>query len=132
MPTFATITVNDREDTPVAHSFTPTVIENGVGVFHERDGVPIGDSKLTLSARKTGSKYKARMVLALPVMVTETINSVDQYKVSRTAYADVSFTFDESSSEQERENAIGLVANALDAAQSTVIGVLQDLEGLHA
>lgn len=132
MPSFATITVDDREDTPVAHVFTPTSIDNGVGTFHERDGVPIGDNKLTLSARKAGSKYKTRLVLSIPVMVTETINGVDSYKVVRTAFADVNFTFDESSSDQERENVMGIVANALASGQSTVIGVLQDLEGLHA
>lgn len=132
MPSFLPITVNDREDTPVSHTFSPQLEKNNVFYFHERDGIPLGDKQLTLSVQATANgNYKARLRIADPVVVVETINSVDVPKVDRTAYASVEFTFSNRSSEQERENLIGMLANALADSQTLVMGVCRDLESVY-
>lgn len=131
MPAFATITVDDRESTPVAHAFTPRSDSNGVAEFRESTGVPIGDSVLTISLRETSGKYRARIKMAMPTVVTETINGVDYPKVARTAYADLTVTFADSSTLQERKNLIGMFANTLAASQTVPNGVLTSLEEVY-
>lgn len=129
MPAFTSFSVNDREATPVAHTFTPHSKPNGVSRFVESDGVPIGDKIITVSSRQVGSKYKIRLVLTDPVVVTETINGVNVPKVDRTAYAAVDFTFDQRSTLQERKNTVGMFANALAATVTPIDGVVTGLEG---
>jgi hypothetical protein len=131
MPSFASFDLLDREDTPVSHTFTPNSLEAGLGTFVESDGVPVGDNKITVSVRRSGAKYKARLVMSAPTIVTETINGVDSSKVSRTAYADLTLTFDATSTRQERENLVGMFANALSADNTPIDGVITGLEGLY-
>lgn len=128
MATPTTITVFDREDTPVSHSFLPGRKDGTVQYFYESDGVKIGDKTITISQRETNNKYRPRMLLKIPVVVNETINGVTSPKVVREAIADVSFTFSSDSSEQERENAVGILANTLSDAQTEVNKVLTKLE----
>jgi len=132
MPAFATITVNDREATPVAHSFTPRMENAGTFEWRESNGVPIGDGKFTLSLRQNeNGNYKARIRLEMPVVVNETINGVTVPKVERMSMADVMFTFSERSTTQERKNTVGLLANALAASQAQINSVLTDLENIY-
>lgn len=132
MPNLTTITLVDREQTPVSHTYTPTTRENGVSEFREADGVPIGDNKITVSLRKTDSGlYKARLKFLDPVVVTETINSVSTPKVARMASANIEFVFSEESTLQERKNIVGKVADALASDQSFLMAVLQELEGIY-
>lgn len=128
MPAPTTLTVNDRAATPVAHDFIPGPRKDGVQYFLNSDGVKIGDKTITISQRQAGTKYKPRLVFTIPVVQTETINGIASPKVVRTAYADLSFTFDEQSSTQERSDLIGFVQGILDPAKTTVDAVLSDLE----
>jgi len=131
MPDLQSIAVNDRESTPITHTFTPRSKENGVGITGESSGVPVGENTLSVSMRKVGSKYKGRLRIVMPVVVTQTIDSVDSPLVTRTAYADLQVTFDESSSTQERDNLIGMLADSLGTAKTLVNDSLVELEGVY-
>lgn len=63
--------------------------------------------------------------------MTETINGVSRPVVVRTAYANLSVTFDEKSTEQERNDAIGLMASALATGKVLVNDTLVKLEGVY-
>lgn len=133
MPALQSIVLTDRATTPVNHTFVKRdVNRDGVGTVIETTGVPIGNSRLSVSLRKTPSgKYKGVVVLAIPIVATQTINGVDTPVIARTAYVNSEFTFDETSTEQERKNAVGMFASALDAAKPLVNDTLVKLEGVY-
>lgn len=131
MPQLATITLNDRETTPVAHVFVPANVNAGTGYLVRSTGVPIGDETLSISSRKAATKRKVRLVMTLPVVQTATgANGVTTPVVVRRAIAELNFTFDETSSTQERKNLVGMAANALLATQTVVTSVCVDLENV--
>lgn len=126
----ASVTINDRAATPVAHTFAPRSVTTDQALFVESGSVPIGEKALTISQRKSGTKFKVRVLLKAPVLVTETINGVSVPKVPRTSYADLQLTFDETSTLQERKDTVGLLANALATSQTMVDATLTGLEGI--
>jgi hypothetical protein len=71
------------------------------------------------------------VTLSVPVVQTQTINGVSTPVVVRTAYADVNFTFDATSTTQERKNLVGMMADALAAGKVLVNGAIVDLEGVY-
>jgi hypothetical protein len=85
----------------------------------------------TVSLRKVGSRFKGRLVLKNPTIVSETINGVVVPTVSRTSYASLDLTFDETSTEQERKNTIGMFANALAASVVPINDTFVKLEQLY-
>lgn len=131
MPTFTPITINDGADTPVAVTFSPFggIDSQGVARFRENTGVPMAARKLSISLRSLVAKYKARLLLTLPSVVTETINGVDRAKVERVGYADVNFTFAADSTAQERKDLRILTANAI--LHSTVEAVVDDVDAMY-
>jgi len=131
MPAFSSISVNDRESTPAAVVFAPQSNDKGVAAFRNSTGVPVGDKIITISTRRTSDKVIVRMKVKDPVVVDETINGVTQPKVSRTAYADVTFSFSVSSSLQERKNAVGYLYGLLGEATSLPNSVLTALEDIY-
>lgn len=130
MANAASIVVNDRESTPVAHTFAPRQVIPGAATFVEAASVPIGERTLTIRQRKSGNRYLSRITLAVPVLVTETINGVAVPKVPRVAFIDANFRFDDTSTAQERANAVGMFANALAANQTVVNATVTGLEGI--
>lgn len=120
MPQLANLILTDRAATPVNHTFTPRDVVGGVGAVVESSGVPIGNNTFTVGVTKTpAGRYKSTVRLAVPVVVTETINGVARPAVVRTAYADLTFTFDATSSEQERKDMVGMLASSLDSSKWT-------------
>lgn len=126
----ASITVNDRASTPVAHTFAPRNISTDLALFVEAAAVPIGERKLTISTRKSAGKYRIQVKVENPTLVTEVVNSVNVPKVPRTAFAVLNLTFDETSSLQERKDTVGFLANALLPAQTMVDASVTGLEGI--
>jgi hypothetical protein len=133
MPELQSLAVYDGETTPILHTFVPTFPGNSQGVVRlkESDGVPLGDNILTLSLRQTDTKYKGRVLLVMPIVVDETINGVVVPRVVRSAIADVTLTFDQTSSAQERENVMTLMGNILLGNQVLISGAFHDLEGIY-
>lgn len=131
MPALQNLAVNDRETTPVTHTFVPRDVKDGTGLVVRNTGVPVGEEKLTVSMRKVGSKFRGKLTLSVPIVQNETINGVSMPKVVRTGYATVEFTFDETSSTQERTNLQGMVADALGVTKTLVFKTIVDLEGVY-
>lgn len=131
MPALQNLAVLDRETTPVTHTFVPRDVKDGTGLVVRNTGVPVGEEKLTVSMRKVGSKFRGKLTLSVPIVQNETINGVTMPKVVRTGYATVEFTFDETSSTQERTNLQGMVADALGVTKTLVFKTLVDLEGVY-
>lgn len=131
MSAFNSFTVNDRETTPVAHTFSPQSKGPGdIVLFEEQQSSPAGARKCTVSWRKTAGRRRVRIVFADPKEVTETINGVAVPKVVHTNFADVTFTFDEDSTLQERKNLVGMFANALGSSVTVIDNTVTGLEGI--
>jgi len=134
MPQLASTTLTDRTPTtPVVHTFTPRDIVSGVGTVIETSGVPIGNSRLSVSLSQTASsgRYKAIVKLARPVVATQVVNGVSTPVVVRTAFADLTFTFDSTSSEQERNDIVGMLADALGTSKTLINDVVVKLQGVY-
>lgn len=131
MPAFVPVVLNDRETTPVAHTFTPAGIEDNVATAVNTQGVPVGNERLGISLRHTGNRYKAVLKLTAPVVVQETINGVMKPTVVRTAYAEVHLSFSAESTLQERKNLVGMTYAALAPGQAMINSVITNLENIY-
>jgi len=132
MPQLQNMTLTDRQATPVAHTFTPRDIVNGVGTVIESSGIPIGNNRVSISLNRTQSgKYKAKITSAFPVVQTQTINGVSTPVVVRTHYASIEFTFDESSSQTERDSFVGMMRDSLSVTNPLTNDVLVKLQGVY-
>lgn len=132
MPQIQNLVLTDRAGTPVNHTFVPRDVRDGVGTVIESTGVPIGNSRYSVSLRKTPTgKYKAVLQLAVPIVQTETINGVSTPKVVRSGFASAEFTFDEASTLQERKDVVGMFMSSLDSAKALVDSVVTKLEGVY-
>lgn len=126
----ASIVVNDRAATPVAHTFAPRSITTDQALFVEAGSVPIGERRLIIDSRFTNGKYRIRLRVVNPTLVTEVVNGVNVPKVPRTSYGESSFTFDQTSTDQERKDTVAYIANALLASQTIPMGSIVGLEGV--
>jgi hypothetical protein len=124
MPAIKSLTVNDGESTPVAHTFEPRTADSGVAVFREIGSTWIGDNTLTILTKEAKTNVKVRIVIGMPVVQTETINGIDSPKAVRSAYAATEFTFDKSSSAGERANLRTILGNLLLSGDSDIETVL--------
>lgn len=135
MPALSTITVSDRESTPVAHSFEPYQIDkNGVAVYRDYDanGVPLGDNILSIGINETAERLNGTLKLSMPTLSTTTDDGGnDTYGVSRVARVTVSVSFDKESTSQERANAIGLVQSALASSIDQVNAVFVENQRVY-
>jgi len=138
MPQVSTITVNDRETTPVAHALAPVKRDsNGAWTFVE----PSSDgsyAKATMvlrvvpaAANQPLSRNRVELRLIYPTMVEETINGVVRQTPVRESAVDVGFRFDKASTTQERKNLVGMIANSLAASQTMIDAVLADKADLY-
>lgn len=132
MPQLQNLVLTDRASTPVAHTFVPRDIRDNVGTVVESSGIPIGDSRFTISSVRTANgKSKARAQLTVPIVQTQTINGISTPTVVRTSYVDATFTFDSTSTEEERNNVVGMFQNALDASKTLVNDAVVKLQGVY-
>lgn len=126
------LVITDRASTPVAHTFTPDGDDaNGVHLFSEKSTVPAGNSRYSIGLSWSGGKYRPKIKMSVPVVQTQTINGVSAPVVVRTAYAEVSFTFDPLSSEQERADIVGMLANSLAASQTQINDLIVKLSDIY-
>lgn len=128
MPQLNTLVLTDSANTE--HSFAPRGVDaNGVATLVKSTGVPIGDEKLTISRSRTAQgREKVVMKLTLPVQQNATVDGISRPTVVRSAYAEVTFSFDGTSNTAERAVARSLVADLL--ADATSVDVIDDLESL--
>lgn len=132
MPQLQNIILADRAATPVNHTFTPLDIQSGVATVVESTGVPIGSNTVTASLRKTPSGgYKAVVKGRFPIVQTSTTNGVSTPVVVRTAYAEINFSFDATSSEQERKDVVGMMSGTLGVSNTMLNDLLTKLQGIY-
>lgn len=132
MPALTSLVLTDRESTPVNHTFVPDDRVGGVGVLVESTGVKLGDSKFTLSSRKTANgRHRATLKLEIPRVENAVIDGLSVPKVVRTAYATVELSFSDASTTQERKNLVGMLEDSLKSAKTMVNAVIVDLEGIY-
>jgi hypothetical protein len=132
MPQLQNLVVNDRAATPVAHTFVPRDITDGVATVEESTGVPVGTNTISASLRKTTQgNYKATLKGKFPIVQNQTINGIVTPVVVRTAYAELMFTFSESSSEQERKDCVGMMADSLAASKVLINDTVVKLQGIY-
>lgn len=123
MPAFQSLILTDRAAPPVSKTFAPAERNTQTGVVtvaHSDDGSVLARKKLTLSTRKASGKRKTRLLLSVPTVQTETINGIASPRVVREIYIDATFTFPDTSSEQERKDALGMFQSALDSSKVLV------------
>lgn len=132
MPALTSLVLTDRESVPVNHTFVPDDRVGGVGVLVESTGVKLGDSKFTLSSRKTANgRHRATLKLEIPRVENAVIDGLSVPKVVRTAYATVELSFSDASTTQERKNLVGMLEDSLKSAKTMVNAVIVDLEGIY-
>lgn len=126
------IVINDRAATPVAHTFTPDGSDaNGVHVFTEKTGVPASDPRFTAGLRQSNGKYRVTLRLNIPIVQTQTVNGISNPIVVRSSIIEVGAVFDSLSTEQERKDAVGLMANALAANQTMLNDFVVKLNDIY-
>ncbi|UJQ85438.1 MAG: capsid protein [Cunavirus faecihabitans] len=132
MPQLQTLVIKDRASTPVSHTFTPRDITKNVGTVVESSGVPVGEKTFTVSLRKTdNNRYRAQLRLSVPTVQTQIINGIENPIVVRTAHVDATFTFDRTSTEQERNDVVGMFQDSLSTDKTLIHGLLINLEGVY-
>lgn len=133
MPQLTSVVLKDRATpTPVDHTFVKRDVRDGVGTVIETTGVPVGNSRLSVSARQSLSGfYKPVLKLVIPVVVTETINGVAMPKVIYTNSFEGTFTFSAFSTLEQRNNLVGMVRDALDPSKTLINDTLVKLEAVY-
>lgn len=133
MPQLANLVLTDRATTPVNHTFTPRDVVNNVATVEEASGgVPIGYNRVSIALNRTqAGRYKATLKGSFPVVQTQTINGVSSPVVVRTGYFDLTLSFDQTSSEQERKDVVGMLASALDPSKTLVNDVITKLQAVY-
>lgn len=132
MPQLQSVVLTDRSTpTPVNRTFAPRDEVDGVGTTANVSVTPIGAERFSVSNKQTGTKFKGELRLVVPVVQTETINGVSRPVVVRTAYVTLLTSFDISSTEQERKDAIGMLQSALDPSKILVNDALIKTEGVY-
>jgi len=132
MPQLQNLVLTDRAATPVNHTFTPLDITNGMGTVVESSGVPVGNNRVQVALNKTSTgRYKSVLKFQFPIVQTQTINGVSTPVVVRTTFIDATFTFDPTSTTQERNDAVGMFQSAFDPSEALINDLLVDLQGVY-
>lgn len=125
MPALQSIVLTDRATTPVNFTLNPTADpskQKGIGrvAVADASGNLLSEKVLTIGSRRTAGRLRSTLRLTLPQLVTETINGVSVPKVVRVAYVNADFSFALDSTEQERNDAVGMFASALGTTKVLV------------
>lgn len=122
MASISTISVNDAAATPVAHVFNPSKIDGNSAYYLEQSGAsaleawPMVMTHTPPLAGQTGRIYRDTVKLAIPIVVTETINGVSSPKVIGTMRFTGEFVIPEVATLQNRKDLRKLSVGLLDSA----------------
>jgi len=130
MPQLNTLIITDEADPQVQHTFTPNGIQGGVASLEVNSGVPIANTRLTASQVTTSNgKRKTTLKLAVPVVQDSVVNGIARPTIVRTAYVDVTFTADATSSTFERGHIRNMVRAILGSGD--VQKLVDDLSPMY-
>jgi hypothetical protein len=124
MPQLNTVVLKDFAGAD--HQFNPVDLAKGIATLAEGSGVPVGDIRMSYGVAKTGTgRLKTTLRFAIPEVQTVSEGGGTKTSVLRTAYIDLSMTFEATSTVGERSDCISFVLNALQhsAMQKTFIGL---------
>lgn len=115
MPSIQPLVLTDRQSTPVNHTLNPSGEKDGVVTVAAADatGAVITEKRFTLQSKRSPGRVRVTMKLAVPTVVTETVNGVANPLVVRTALVDCAFVFADTSTIAERNDVVGMFASAL-------------------
>lgn len=112
------------------HTFAPNDVQGGVATLVESTGVPIGDKRITIGKNQTAQgRRKVTVKLSIPTVQDAVVNGVSRPAVVRTAYADLTLSFDGSSSALERKDVISYIKSLMGNAM--FVSAAGDLEGIY-
>lgn len=104
MPQATTLQLTDTGGTD---NYDPVSITGGVAEFAYGGDVPLGDKRITISAIRTQlGRRKITLKGVFPTVQTSTVDGIELPVNTRTAYAEISFSFDKTSTADEREDVI--------------------------
>lgn len=139
MNAFASLTINDGQATPVAHTFTARRIENSLAKWQDiSSGIALAFPTITATLREPikGQKvpmYKGTLVFSVPKMETVNASTYNGITPAPTkAYecqARVEFLMPERSTLADRKDLRAYVANAL--ANVDLKAMLEDLNMVY-
>lgn len=132
MPSIIPIILTDAAT--VNHTFAPRGKDpqSGVATLVKSTGTPVGDERLTIGRTRTPQgREKVSFKLTIPVVASETINGVARPTVERSAYADVTFSFESTSSTAERANVRSMVADLLGNSEGVALALIDNLDYLY-
>jgi len=129
MPAIASLSINDGQTTPVAHTFSPVTTDGSKAEFAERSASsPAGFYMLTHEVRRPATAAAAhRILIGLNVPVMATVNGVPT--VVRNSSAQVILNLSNQSSEQERKDLLAYVKNIL--SNSSVATTVHNIEPFY-
>jgi len=130
MPQATTLQITDTAGTS---NYDPVSITGGVAEFAFGGDVPIGDKRITISAVRTqAGRRKITLKGVFPVVQTSTVDGIDQPVNTRTAYGEVSFSFDKTSTADEREDVIkGFISLFTDTDNAWLNPVLYNTASIY-
>lgn len=133
MPVATSISIQDRESTPVTHVFTPRgkAVNSNVYRFVESSTAMIGDKVLTFSVTENATKVRVRLKITDPTLANEVVNGITVPKAVRTQFFDGTYTFDKTGTLQERKNLCGFVYNIHAPGQALAMSVITGLEPVY-
>lgn len=128
MPALQSVVLTDRTPvTPVNLTLSPVGDVRKVGgstigkvAVGDASGNLLSEKALTIGSRRTAGRFRATMRIAIPVVVTETLNGVAVPRVVRTNYLNLEGSFALDSTEQERTDIVGMLASALGTTKVLV------------
>ncbi|DAD50638.1 coat protein [ssRNA phage SRR6960507_2] len=124
--------LKDRASPVVNHTYTPDGDDtNNVHVYSEKSGVPAGNPQFTIALKKTSDTWRPTIRLKVPVVQTQTINGISSPVVIRTALVEVNFVFSALSTPQERADAVGLIVESLQTAQTQINDTIVNLSDVY-
>jgi hypothetical protein len=108
-------------------TFAPRDVVGGVATTVNSTGVPIGEKLASFSVSKTAAgKRKVVLKIALPVVQDVVVSGVSRPTVVRSAYADITLSFDGTSSLVERQDMLAAV-KAMMADTTQIKPLIEDL-----
>lgn len=138
MPAFASMTLNDGQATPVAHTFgTVNKDSSGVAKWADRvGGIALGYPVVTMSVRepvKDSRNYKVMIKIAVPTLeVTSPSTATGIQPAPTLAYAHlatINLIMPERGALAERKDLLAYLKNLL--AHANVTAAVESLEGVN-
>lgn len=133
MGNITTLTLNDGQATPVAHSFEPTRVGETLAIYHDKvSGVMAGYPSVSLGNRlpvKENGNYKVTARIRIPVLETAATAASGFTPGPTVAYqlsANVDFVIPARATSAERDDLLAYTANLLDNA--VVVSAVEDMD----